>query len=56
MYMNNNPLGGSLSADWQLPAGLFYLLLANCSLSGPLPDGWRLPPKVQSIVLNDNKV
>lgn len=55
MYLNKNPLGGSISADWQLPASLMYLLLANCTLSGPLPNGWRLPPRVRSIVLNDNQ-
>jgi len=54
LMMSNVPLGGSLSADWQLPASLTNLLLAACNLTGPLPDGWLLPASIRAVILENN--
>lgn len=54
--MNLLPLGGGLSAAWQLPDSLAFVLLTGCNLTGPVPEGWRLPAAIQSLDLGDNQL
>ena len=48
LFLNGNPLGGTLSADWVIPSTLKYWLMDGCNLTGPLPNGWKLPQGLQA--------
>lgn len=37
------PLGGSLSAEWELPPKLKFWLMKGANISGSMPNGWALP-------------
>ena len=52
LYLANNPIGGSLPANWVLPS-LKNMQASNCSLSGPLPAGWVMP-SLQGIDWSNN--
>ena len=56
LILDNNPLGGTIPADWQLPSALRYLLVENCSLTGTIPGSWRLPPRLQSLMAIGNQL